>query len=61
MGASSIRSGWSSTLTQETKAQKGQEPLAPGGSAGQMRAGTRILFSRGLLRPGIFPLCSLQL
>ena len=35
--------------------------LAPGGSAGWVRGGTRILFFRGLLRPGIFPPCSLQL
>ena len=26
-----------------------------------MRGGTRILFSQGLLRPGVFPPCSLQL
>ena len=35
--------------------------LAPGGSAGWVRGGTRIPFSRGPLRPGIFPPCSLQL
>lgn len=60
MTASSIRSRWSSTITQETKAQRVQETLTPRGSASWIQSWDQNPVFLAPLSPGIFPLCFLK-